>query len=216
MERLTLFVSAILLAAGIGFALLGLHSTGKVYCGEIADRPDSLVLLLLKDGNVVLCSSRFRIAPPTATQGPAQLQRNDLAVLGPVDTQDSVRIVLPEGLSPEVIRALKEIRRIHVTHSSVRQKGALPFPSYVVHRCGNTTYSDVEVPLALPALLFLLLGAIGTMRVVKVRRRPRLRLALGLCPMCGYDLTGNASGQCPECGCVIKNLETRIGIKKQK
>ena len=30
--------------------------------------------------------------------------------------------------------------------------------------------------------------------------RRRKRLARGLCPGCGYDLTGNLSGVCPECG----------------
>jgi hypothetical protein len=32
------------------------------------------------------------------------------------------------------------------------------------------------------------------------RRRWQRRLARGLCPGCGYDLTGNVSGTCPECG----------------
>jgi hypothetical protein len=32
-----------------------------------------------------------------------------------------------------------------------------------------------------------------------VRRRLR-RTATGLCPSCGYNLTGNVSGVCPECG----------------
>ena len=32
------------------------------------------------------------------------------------------------------------------------------------------------------------------------QRRKRRRLRLGLCPRCGYDLTANASGVCPECG----------------
>ena len=32
------------------------------------------------------------------------------------------------------------------------------------------------------------------------RRRRRRLLQLGLCPSCGYDLTGNVSGVCPECG----------------
>ena len=30
--------------------------------------------------------------------------------------------------------------------------------------------------------------------------RLRERLANGQCEHCGYDLTGNASGVCPECG----------------
>ena len=29
---------------------------------------------------------------------------------------------------------------------------------------------------------------------------PKRRERLGLCPSCGYDLTGNVSGTCPECG----------------
>jgi hypothetical protein len=33
------------------------------------------------------------------------------------------------------------------------------------------------------------------------RRRQRTRR--GLCPSCGYDLTGNTSGVCPECGTAI-------------
>ena len=30
--------------------------------------------------------------------------------------------------------------------------------------------------------------------------RPRKRLRHGECPRCGYDLTGNTTGMCPECG----------------
>lgn len=34
-----------------------------------------------------------------------------------------------------------------------------------------------------------------------IRRRERAaRIAAGLCPACGYDLTGNVTGVCPECG----------------
>jgi predicted Zn-ribbon and HTH transcriptional regulator len=32
------------------------------------------------------------------------------------------------------------------------------------------------------------------------RRRRRYRLTHGLCLTCGYNLTGNVSGRCPECG----------------
>jgi hypothetical protein len=31
----------------------------------------------------------------------------------------------------------------------------------------------------------------------------RRRLAPGHCPCCGYDLTGNVSGRCPECGAQV-------------
>jgi len=32
------------------------------------------------------------------------------------------------------------------------------------------------------------------------RWRRRFRLTHGLCLTCGYNLTGNVSGRCPECG----------------
>lgn len=54
-----------------------------------------------------------------------------------------------------------------------------------------------RMPLPMLALLFaccsLLLGVQGPL----LRRRRRVR---GLCVKCGYDLTGNESGVCPECG----------------
>ena len=39
-------------------------------------------------------------------------------------------------------------------------------------------------------------------RYVRRRRRQARdrRAATGHCPACGYNLTGNASGVCPECG----------------
>ena len=34
----------------------------------------------------------------------------------------------------------------------------------------------------------------------EIRRKRQERRAKGLCERCGYDLTGNVSGVCPECG----------------
>jgi hypothetical protein len=45
---------------------------------------------------------------------------------------------------------------------------------------------------------------------VVVWRRDVRRVPVGLCVCCGYDLTGNVSGRCPECGtAVAKALERR-------
>jgi len=41
----------------------------------------------------------------------------------------------------------------------------------------------------------------GILPVVWLRRRGRLRE--GHCPACHYDLTGNVSGVCPECGAAV-------------
>ncbi len=55
------------------------------------------------------------------------------------------------------------------------------------------TYSFVDVPLWLPFLL-----AFGAAR--RLRRSGRWRYPPGCCASCGYDLTANTSGICPECG----------------
>ena len=52
--------------------------------------------------------------------------------------------------------------------------------------------AGVVVLFAVPACLWYLLD-----RPVWLRRR---RLRRGHCEHCGYDLTGNVSGVCPECG----------------
>ena len=54
--------------------------------------------------------------------------------------------------------------------------------------------------VAVPYWLLLLLVAIPTALLF---RRKRSRHALGRCRRCGYDLAGNQSGRCPECGTVV-------------
>lgn len=54
-------------------------------------------------------------------------------------------------------------------------------------------YLRVTVPLWIPFLLL----AVPTARLWWLDRR---RMPPGHCPRCGYDLTGNVSGRCPECG----------------
>ena len=59
-------------------------------------------------------------------------------------------------------------------------------------------------PYALAAVFGwpLLLLPYAVWREIRIRRQRRreFRGRKGLCPDCGYDLTGNASGVCPECG----------------
>jgi hypothetical protein len=68
-----------------------------------------------------------------------------------------------------------------------------------IERLGADSWSiqrSVVVPYWLPCLLAgLAPAAWGRARLVRSRRARR-----GLCLSCGYDLTGNASGTCPECG----------------
>ena len=51
----------------------------------------------------------------------------------------------------------------------------------------------VAAPAAVPV-------AFWAIRAVRRRRRSRRHL----CRSCGYDLTGNVSGVCPECGISVK------------
>jgi len=53
-------------------------------------------------------------------------------------------------------------------------------------------FTTLSVPL------WMLFAALITPLVISVVRCARTRP--GCCPACGYDLTGNTSGRCPECG----------------
>jgi len=59
-------------------------------------------------------------------------------------------------------------------------------------------YGPIRVPLWMCVGMFTG-GAVGVARIPDplIRRHRRAR---GLCIDCGYDLTGNESGVCPECG----------------
>ncbi len=56
---------------------------------------------------------------------------------------------------------------------------------------------EAHCPLWLP---FVLLAAYPPMALIRGPLRRRLRRKRGLCIPCGYDLTGNLSGVCPEYG----------------
>jgi hypothetical protein len=60
----------------------------------------------------------------------------------------------------------------------------------------------ITVAIACIAILWLAALVRGVLRArkgVQLLRRHR-RLRRGCCPACGYDLTANTSGVCPECG----------------
>ena len=58
--------------------------------------------------------------------------------------------------------------------------------------------SYLVVPYWLPCVLTMILPAIWIIRRYRSRPHP-----IGFCQKCGYNLTGNVSGICPECGTVI-------------
>ena len=62
-------------------------------------------------------------------------------------------------------------------------------------------WESVSVPLWMPLVAFAIPTAVPWWR-----RRPRFRA--GLCQKCGYDLTANVNGRCPECGEVAGGLKS--------
>ncbi len=86
-----------------------------------------------------------------------------------------------------------------VTRATLFQPVFLPH----FHRAGLADWR-FELPLYLPFLVFATsLAALCVYPRLPFARR-RWRLKHGLCVSCGYDLTGNVSGTCPECGQAIE------------
>ena len=70
-------------------------------------------------------------------------------------------------------------------------QGSLPEPGSV--------WTSVWVPLWMPLIVIVLPTAL-------LWWRDRRRIPPGHCQTCGYNLTGNVSGVCPECGTPIRQL----------
>ena len=67
---------------------------------------------------------------------------------------------------------------------------------------GRFTFGSVlVVPFWIPVASLLVYPAIAFIRGPLLRWRRRRK---GLCLKCGYNLTGNESGKCPECGSFIR------------
>ncbi len=63
------------------------------------------------------------------------------------------------------------------------------------------THYPVQTGVLIPLwALTLVFGFFPTICWIRRRRRERARRKRGLCPACGYNLAGNTSGACPECG----------------
>ena len=58
------------------------------------------------------------------------------------------------------------------------------------------------LPLWLPLAVVLLPTLASAFLLRRHARRP------GHCPACGYDLTGNVTGRCPECGTALLSPES--------
>ncbi|HKQ49737.1 MAG TPA: hypothetical protein VJZ71_16810 [Phycisphaerae bacterium] len=73
-------------------------------------------------------------------------------------------------------------------------------PSYSRKIIRGTQFRWVDIPLWMPLLALLLLAAL-------LIYRDRTRRLPGFCRKCGYNLTGNTTGRCPECGNAVPTPE---------
>lgn len=87
---------------------------------------------------------------------------------------------------------------------SMRHEYSLVGLSYYSWRFANTCGPTIYSFRGLRCPVWMLTVAFGSLLVpclmVKPSLRRRKRRMNGLCIKCGYNLTGNASGICPECG----------------
>ncbi len=58
-------------------------------------------------------------------------------------------------------------------------------------------------PLVLPLFIVVAYPLLWRRRAQRVLRERLVALGVDVCLKCGYDLTGNVSGRCPECGEVV-------------
>jgi hypothetical protein len=74
------------------------------------------------------------------------------------------------------------------------RRAAVPFRPLGVYWSGGRV--SLQCPLWVPFVL-------GAATTAVLWWRDRRRIPQGHCRKCGYDLTGNVSGRCPECGTII-------------
>jgi hypothetical protein len=115
-----------------------------------------------------------------------------------VDCISAVRLIEPPPTSADWYSAERPPLHDKIDLPVLRLRAGPMTPD----RSDLVPYYAVELTVSswLPAGLFGVWPAWALIRGPIRRRRRRTR---GQCPGCGYDLTGNMSGLCPECGKAI-------------
>jgi len=73
--------------------------------------------------------------------------------------------------------------------------------------------TQVVLPLWIPAAIAALASAMFWQRRAIIAWRSRSEGRAGYCRQCGYDLTLNVSGTCPECGVACEKAEVIVNVK---
>ncbi|MCH7993221.1 MAG: hypothetical protein IIB57_02125 [Planctomycetes bacterium] len=150
--------------------------------------PGSVALVGCDGGNLDISHFDCPGVPPPGGIRPT---RGLKTFLPPSDSVASINLIggpLSFASPPKQIAGVR-INRLDAPRGSTATIGGLTF------RC--TSLRMVYVPLWMPFVLFAVFPVIAACRGPLRRRRRRRR---GLCVQCGYDLTGNTTGVCSECG----------------
>jgi predicted RNA-binding Zn-ribbon protein involved in translation (DUF1610 family) len=122
------------------------------------------------------------------------------------------RAIAPGTLTFQVAPSLR-FRWTVLSVDIDRRFAGFRFARQTVSPWGRTrtgTAYRLRVP---PWAVFLILAAYPTISFVRERVRRWYRRQRGRCVKCGYDLTGNVSGACPECGTAIVMRRTGRNVR---
>ena len=115
--------------------------------------------------------------------------------------------VKPRRYTPSDGREFGSWTAISMTSGKVRSLflWLRPFRSDDLHEARFCTQRDYFLTFGgwVPCTVFLMLAAIALTRWLRGPYRRRYRRRHNLCLICGYNLTGNTSGRCPECGTAV-------------
>jgi hypothetical protein len=154
------------------------------------------VTLNFRDGRFASAAA----APPPPVTPPSPLVGNTLDLLARC-TVIAAPIVWLGGLLAGVVERRRGSRFAEVALASAIAATV----AWIVRPGGFTTErGHVGVALGLIAMLI-------AVRVLRWLRRVERSRRLHFCYTCGYDLTGNVSGACPECGTI-----TEAGVARQQ
>lgn len=197
-------VIIVLTAAGLAVgALAAISVAGPVHFDLGRDR-QRWTYLLLTGGDVVF-SWRDSDAPPViGGRGPAGANRAlhtwalEIEFISVADLLRAQTRALSDIQAPqESIRECELMLRGFRRQTGARMAGMIGTPLALAFSSPPSRGGVLRAPLWLLAGLLLAHPSIALLRG-PLRRRWRRRC--NACTGCGYDLTGNVSGVCPECG----------------
>lgn len=136
-------------------------------------------------------------------------RRKFTLIRAPLGYVQGGEVVFPPGvgivLPPASVQQVRQnVSRANPPKETIMLPSAWRFAGFsfqFIRVTGGGTIHILTCPLWLPLILFAAYPTIALIRGPLRRQRRRKR---GRCVKCGYDLTGNTSGVCPECGTKIE------------